>query len=34
MGDGTMQYNHGAVGAGAVQKGQIMNFFETWIILC
>jgi hypothetical protein len=34
VGDGAIQYNHGAVEAGTVQKGQNVNFFETRFILC
>jgi hypothetical protein len=29
-----VQYNHGAVVAGAVKKGQIVKFFQTRFILC
>jgi hypothetical protein len=32
--EGAVQYNHGAVGAGAVKKGQIVNFFDSRFILC
>jgi hypothetical protein len=31
---GAMQYNHGALGLGAVQKGQIVKFLQIWFILC
>jgi hypothetical protein len=31
---GAMQYNHGALGLGAVQKGQIINFLQIRFILC
>jgi hypothetical protein len=31
---GAMQYNHGALRLGAVQKGQIMKFLQIWFILC
>jgi hypothetical protein len=31
---GAMQYNHGVLGLGAVQKGQIVNFLQIWFILC
>jgi hypothetical protein len=34
VGDGAIQYNHDTMGAGAVKKGQIVNFFETRFILC
>jgi hypothetical protein len=34
MGDGAIQYNHVAMVVGAVQKGQIVIFFETRFILC
>jgi hypothetical protein len=34
VGDGAIQYNHGVMVAGAMQKGQIVNFFETRFILC
>jgi hypothetical protein len=33
-GGGAVQYNHGAVAAGAVKKDQIVNFFKTRFILC
>jgi hypothetical protein len=29
-----MQYNHGAMGLGAVQKDQIVNFLQIRFILC
>jgi hypothetical protein len=29
-----MQYNHGVLGLGAVQKGQIMIFLQILFILC
>jgi hypothetical protein len=32
-GQGAVQQNHGAVGAGAVKKGQIVKFFQTRFIL-
>jgi hypothetical protein len=31
---GAMQYNHGAMRLGVVQKGQIMKFIKIWFILC
>jgi hypothetical protein len=31
---GAMQYNHGVLGLGAVQKGQIMIFLQILFILC
>jgi hypothetical protein len=31
---GAMQYNHGALGLGVVQKGQIVKFLQIWFILC
>jgi hypothetical protein len=34
VGEGAVQHNHGAIGAGAVQKGQIVNSFHSRFILC
>jgi hypothetical protein len=31
---GAVQYNHGAIGAGDVQKGQNVKSFQTRFILC
>jgi hypothetical protein len=31
---GAMQYIHGALGLGAVQKGQIVKFLQIRFILC
>jgi hypothetical protein len=31
---GAMQYNHGVLGLGAVQKGQIVKFLQIQFILC
>jgi hypothetical protein len=31
---GAMQYNHGALELGAVQKGQIVKFLQIRFILC
>jgi hypothetical protein len=33
-GDGAVQWNHSAMVAGAVKKGQFVKFFETRFILC
>jgi hypothetical protein len=34
LANGAMQYHHGALRLGAVQKDQIMIFLQIWFILC
>jgi hypothetical protein len=34
LANGAMQYNHGVLRLGAVQKGQIVKFLQIWFILC